>query len=59
LSDTNREPLNDRLRALQQNSTDLLGKTLSDYLGEVRKDAEGVIARMTPTIHRVPAPSAD
>jgi len=59
LSDTNREPLNERLRALQQNSTDLLGKTLSDFLGEVRKDAEGVIARMTPTIHRVPAPSAD
>ena len=59
LADANRESLNERLRALQQNATDLLGKTLTDYLDDVRKDAEAVIARMTPTIHRVPAASAN
>ena len=58
LADANREPLNERLRVLQQNSTELLGKTLTDYLEDVRKDAEAVISRMTPTIHRVPAAPA-
>jgi len=59
MADANRDPLNERLRTLQQNSSDLLGKTLTDYLEEVRKDAEAGISRMTPTIHRVLAVSAD
>jgi len=57
LADANREPLNEKLKALQQNSTDLLGATLTGYLEDVRRDAEATISRMTPTIHRVPAAS--
>lgn len=57
MADTNREPLNEKLRELQQSSTELLGKTLTDYLDDIRKDAEAVIARMAPTMRRVPAAS--
>lgn len=59
LGDAYREPLNEKLRALQQDSTDLLGTTLTNYLEEVRKDAEASISRMTPTIHRVPMGAAN
>ncbi|MBW6495492.1 MAG: hypothetical protein K0B16_13225 [Burkholderiaceae bacterium] len=55
MSDANREPLNERLKTQQQNSTKLLGTTLPDYFDAVRKDAEAAISQMTPTIHRVPA----
>jgi hypothetical protein len=55
LAETHREPLNARLKALQGDGTEILGKTLSAYMADVRADAEAAIARMTPTIHRVPA----
>ena len=58
MADANREPLNEKLRELQQSSTELLGKTLTDYLDDVRKDAEAVIARMAPTMLRVSAAPA-
>ncbi len=54
-AETHRDPLNAKLKALQGDGTEILGKTLSAYLTEVRTDAEAAIARMTPTIHRVPA----
>lgn len=50
-----REPLNAKLRALQGDTSEILNKTLTVYMGDVRKDAEETIARMTPTIHRVTA----
>lgn len=55
LGETNREPLNAKLRALQGDTSEILSKMLTDYLGSVRKDAEETIARTTPTIHRVQA----
>lgn len=55
LGEAHREPLNAKLRALQGDTSEILNKTLTDYLGGVRKDAEETIARMTPTIHRVQA----
>lgn len=55
LGETHRQPLNDKLKALQGDTSHILDKTLTVYLGEVRKDAEETITRMTPTIHRVSA----
>ena len=55
MGETYREPLNAKLRALQEVTSAILNKTLTNYLGYVLKEAEDTIARMTPTIHRVPA----
>jgi len=55
MSEAHRELLNAKLKALQSDTTEILNKTLTVYLGDVRKDAEETIARMTPTIHRVSA----
>lgn len=53
LADEQREGLNARLNALQNNSAMVLNQTLSAFLEDVRQEAEDNISRRTPTIHRV------
>lgn len=53
LSDKHRDPLNARLRSLQEDSSGILNKTLTQFLAEVHEEAQASIARMTPTINRV------
>lgn len=53
LASEQRDGLNARLNALQNDSAVLLNQTLSTFLAGVQQDAEDNIARRTPTIHRV------
>lgn len=53
LADVQRDGLNARLNALQNNSAVLLNQTLASFLSAVQQEAETNIARRTPTIHRI------
>jgi len=53
LADVHREPLNAKLKALHSDTSELLNRTLTEYLAEVTREAQETIAHMTPVIHRV------
>lgn len=53
LADEQREGLNARLNALQNNSAVVLNQTLSTFLADIGQEAEDNISRRIPTIHRV------
>ena len=55
LREAHQDLLNAKLRELQDDSSDILNRTLQGYLGDVRKEAEEDIARMTPAMQRVQA----
>lgn len=55
LGDQHRDVMNEKLKALHEDSSNVLTEKVSAYMAEVAKEAQDVITRMTPTIHRVKA----
>jgi hypothetical protein len=55
LGEQYREALHNKLKELQNDSSEILNKVLAQYLEETTKEAEGLIARRTPSIQRVQA----
>lgn len=55
LGDDYREPLNARLRALQDDTTDILSRMMAVFQADVLHEAEGRIARATHTNQRLQA----
>ncbi|WP_042876623.1 hypothetical protein [Cupriavidus necator] len=55
LGEKHREPLNGKLKALQEDTAEILSNTMAAYLKDVQKEAEDNISRTTHTINRVQA----
>jgi hypothetical protein len=53
LGERYREPLHDKLRELQNDSSEILNQVITNYLEETTKEAEALIARRTPSIQRI------
>jgi hypothetical protein len=55
LRERNQEPINTRLRRLQEDSAEILGRVLTEFFVKIETEAKGRIDRLVPAIHRAPA----